>query len=410
MDAPMDVARSPAEASGVDAMAPDAVVPCDEGDAATVGFDPWYTLPIALGDAGATVTFGVASNIAVVAPTAQSLALFTIDGSGNLLTSAAQAPFNAAAWTAWTILASSGTVSSGTPVTALQRAPGEVDIYAVAADGAIVMLPGVLAVQPDAAPAAWVPVGSGAPGFAAQTVAAVASGASSVQVVAIGNDGNVWECDGDGTPAGFSAWIGLSANAQLPWLGAVTAITHGSPPGVLDAFAVGGQDFRIYDAKLDEGDDAGWEPWSPIGDPITTFPKGSVASASRLSVQIDIFVVGNDDGVWSNLRNDDEFGGVWYGWYSLGGQVATGAQITALAQTSPSRIDVFVPAASGEIVSDWWTPTTGWSQWQPLSAGCGRSPMDARQAEALYDGVGGTEVFAIDSNGVAWGAQRLVFP
>src|SRR5208282_5945598 len=103
------------------------------------------------------------------------------------------------------------------PVTAHLRTPG-VDLYAVGRDGSIVMLPGALGVEPvDAASNAWVPVGTGGPGFAAQAVAVVASDATTVHVLAMGADGNVWDCDGDGTPGGFSTWSEVAANAPLPW-------------------------------------------------------------------------------------------------------------------------------------------------------------------------------------------------
>lgn len=88
------------------------------------------------------------------------------------------------------------------------------------------------------------------------------------------------------------------------------------------------------------------------------FPPGSVVTAiARKPDQIDLFVVGNDGGIYSTWWD-----GGWHDWFRIGPEAANfpnGNTVTALAR-HPDHIDLFVVGHDGGIYSAWWNPNDGW--------------------------------------------------
>jgi hypothetical protein len=366
---------------------------CGCADAASAGFSGWYRLP--------ALSVPQGGSIAGAADGASGLALFAVDASGHVVATHASMPSGSSSWSPWAP-ASTATraFAAGAALTAVPGATGGVDVYGVDSSGAVVMLPA-------SAPGAWVAVGSGAPAFPAQQVAVVPRDATHLSVVAL-SGGTAYVCDGDGTPSGFSAWSsapapGVALDAKAT---SVTAIAH--TPTLLDVLALEA-DERVESVSRDYGSGAGvWQPWKTLGDPINNFPPGSIVSpVSRLPDQVDLFLVGTDQGVWTNFRNDHLFGGAWYGWYAVPGAAAQpGTRVVALAQTMPSRVDLFVVTPSGAVSTSTYLPSVSndWSPWLPPSGDCG-GPAGVTQMTAFY-GAGMTTVVAVDAQGAEWAAHR----
>src|SRR5918911_1240122 len=88
-------------------------------------------------------------------------------------------------------------------------------------------------------------------------------------------------------------------------------------------------------------------------------PNGNTVTAlARQPDHIDLFVVGNNGGIYSTWWD-----GVWHDWCRIGPEAATvpnGNTVTALAR-QPDHIDLFVVGNNGGIYSTWWDGV--WHDW-----------------------------------------------
>jgi hypothetical protein len=234
-------------------------------------------------------------------------------------------------------------------------------------------------------------------------VAVAARDETHVAVLAVAN-GVVYATEGDGTAAGFSAWA--PAGSPSMSFSSVTALAHNA--SVVDALAFTPSNDHVYDvSRTYDAGSADWSPWLRIGDPINRFPDASlVSAASRLVQQVDVFVVGSDQRVWTNFRKDDENDGGWFGWYSVcdGAEALQKSRIVALAQTATQRLHLFFLMADGGVAGCPYDPNANsWTLWQPLVGGCD-GPQGVTGAEAFYGGQGAV-VTAVDAHGGAWFTQ-----
>jgi hypothetical protein len=134
-------------------------------------------------------------------------------------------------------------------------------------------------------------------------------------------------------------------------------------PNQLDLFVVG-NDGGIYSTWWNPTD--GWESnhnWFRIGQPEHNVPRNSVVSVvARNPDQLDLFVVGNDGGIYSTWWNPNDGWDLNHNWFRIGQpehNVPRNSVVSVVAR-NPDQLDLFVVGNDGGIYSTWWNPNDGW--------------------------------------------------
>jgi hypothetical protein len=157
--------------------------------------------------------------------------------------------------------------------------------------------------------------------------------------------------------------------------------------------------------------------WTLLGGMVTSGPGGSSWGASRL----DVFVRGNDNGLFQRTWN----GSSWGAWIALGGFLSSGP---GAVSWSPSRIDVFARGSDNQLYHR-FSDGANWSAWENLGGtltsgpdvaawGPGRLDVFARGTDnglwhkwwfgsgwSAWENLGGT--LTSDPTAVSWGNNRI---
>jgi hypothetical protein len=161
----------------------------------------------------------------------------------------------------------------------------------------------------------------------------------------------------------------------------------------LDIFVVGNNG-GVYGNWWNSNSDNGqWHAWSRIGVVTEFFPSGAPVSAvARGSNHIDLFVAGYD-GVYTNWWDANLDGARWHSWTRIGPATAfipPGAPLAVISRT-PDQLDLFAVDVTGQIKGTWWnvsSPGYLWSPWSgigPAVAALPGAPISviARTADRL---------------------------
>src|SRR6478735_7228981 len=85
-----------------------------------------------------------------------------------------------------------------------------------------------------------------------------------------------------------------------------------------------------------------------------------VTAIARVPDHIDLFVVGQDNGIYSTHWDT---GSSWANWFNVsGGNARPGSQIAAIARF-PQRLDIFAVGGDANVYSAGWDGANGWSHW-----------------------------------------------
>ncbi|MEU7871875.1 hypothetical protein AB0B76_34545, partial [Dactylosporangium sp. NPDC049140] len=180
---------------------------------------------------------------------------------------------------------------AGAPVAALSRNPNQMDLFAVAADGAVRSAWWNGQWHDD-----WFRIGTR--GFGPGTPIAVNSrNPDQMDLFAVGDDGGVYSAWWHGE---WQDWFRIGTRTFAP--GTPIAVLSRNPDQ-MDLFAVG-DDGGLWSAWW-HGE---WHDWFRIG--TRTFSQGTpIAVNSRNPDQMDLFAVGDDGGVYSAWWHGD-----WHDW------------------------------------------------------------------------------------------------
>ncbi len=155
--------------------------------------------------------------------------------------------------------------------------------------------------------------------------------------------------------------------ATVPAGAAVTAVSRAA--GKLDAFVVdtGGRTLTAAtDDNLDHGPWRGW--WEIQGGRAK--PGAPIACVNRGPNRLDVFVVGNDGGIYTAAWDQSVANGAWRGWWRIGKVTAPQGSRIAAVSRSPDHLDVFVVDVSGNVMSAaWQTGDTNWRGWWHIQQG-----------------------------------------
>jgi hypothetical protein len=203
----------------------------------------------------------------------------------------------------------------------------------------------------------WRPIGGFFP--AGAPVAAVSRNPNQLDLFVVGNDGVVytswWTAGSD--------WSGVNNN----WRPIGGVFPAGTPlaavsrnPNQLDLFIIG-IDGIVYTSWWTAGLD--WSGvnnnWRPIGGFFAS--DQPISAVSRNPNQLDLFIVGID-GIaytsWWTAGND--WSGANNNWRPIGGFFPASAPIAAVSR-NPNQLDLFVVGNDRGIYTSWWTAGSDWS-------------------------------------------------
>lgn len=257
-------------------------------------------------------------------------------------------------WQGWWSVAGGQSVI-GTQIGAVSRAPNLLDAFHVGNDSNIYTAAWDENIDQMGVWRGWWPV-AGGKGLPGSLVSAAAMGPDHLDVFVAGLDGHVWTAAwGPQTNWEWAGWWQIY-DLQVPVGAPVSAVSRA--PGWLDIFVVGA-DGGIYSAAYNTSFSDWWHGWWQIQQGKAR-PGSQVAALSRDSNSLDIFVVGEDNRVWTAWWRGQE----WKGWSYIGDenfQVAPGTQVSAVAK-GKDGIDIFAIGSDGRV----WTSSGYWSNWTPI--------------------------------------------
>ena len=291
-------------------------------------------------------------------------------------------------WAGWFQV--SGGIASpgghGSPVTAIARYAGHLDLFTVGTDNRVY--------------SCWWDVASGWSGWfrvgdlvarAGSTVNVVSRYSDHLDLFTTASDGRVmstwWDARSGWQPTWFQVSGGVAANGA-----SVTAIAR--YPFHLDVFTVG-TDNRVYSCWWD--DRSGWSGWFPLGT-LTARPDAVVSVIARYPDHLDLFTTASDGRImstWWDARSG------WAGWFQVsGGAASPGSPITAIARYS-NHIDLFTVGTDNKIYSTWWHDTSGWAGWFNISGGVAKPGSQIAAVSRVTEHI---DVFAVGSDSVIYSA------
>jgi hypothetical protein len=312
---------------------------------------------IATGTEG-NISFGIGAAgkagtpVAAVSRNPGQLDIFFTGQDGIVYT----AGWNAA--TGWSeFLQIGGVFPAGAPVTAVSRNPDQLDLFVIGNDGDVYTSAWTMGGSWSGIGNRWWNIGGTFPRGA--RVAAVSRAANILDLFVTGNDGCVytsnWTQGAAWTGIGNKWWnIGGIFPAGAP----VTAASRAS--NILDVF-ITGNDGIVYTSNWTQGG-----AWTGIGNKWWNiggiFPKGApLAVVSRAPNMLDVFVTGNDGIVYTSNWTD---GGAWTGignrWWNIGGMFPAGASLAAVSRNQ-GQLDVFVTGNDGCVYTSAWTAGGTWT-------------------------------------------------
>ena len=192
-----------------------------------------------------------------------------------------------------------------------------------------------------------------------QDVAAVTRAPGNLDLFVIGNDAHIWSTWWNDQAGWSQDWFPLPGQAVFDKdHQKVAAVSRA--PGNLDLFVIG-NDAHIWSTWWN--DQAGWAPdWFPLpGQAVFDKDHQKLAAVSRAPGNLDLFVVGNDAHVWSTWWNDQA--GWSQDWFPLPGQAVFDRNVQQVAAVSraPGNLDLFIVGNDDHVWSTWWNDQAGWA-------------------------------------------------
>ena len=192
-------------------------------------------------------------------------------------------------------------------------------------------------------------------------VSVASRGANNLDVFVVGKDGGIYTAAwGPQTDSTWKGWWRISDLEAKP--GSSVSVTSRGADW-LDIFVVG-NDGGIYTASWNPAFEDGWHGWWRIGD-ITVDPGSPVSAVSRSADKLDVFVTGSDGGIYSAAW-EPGFTDGWHGWSRIGDLAADPESYIAAVSRGTDKLDIFVVGPDGKVQANGWEPKfpCGWKGWQ----------------------------------------------
>jgi hypothetical protein len=198
-----------------------------------------------------------------------------------------------------------------------------------------------------------------------QHVVGISRAPGNLDLFVIGNDNHVWSTFWNEAGGWAPDWFPLPGQAVFDRTVQQLAVVSRTP-GNLDLFVVG-NDNHVWSTFWTSG--GGWNrDWFPLpGRAVFDRSVQQVAAVSRAPGNLDLFIVGNDNHVWSTFWSD---GGGWApDWFPLPGQAVfdRNRQQVAVVSRASGNLDLFIVGNDNHVWSTFWNGQGGWSRdWFPL--------------------------------------------
>ncbi len=233
-----------------------------------------------------------------------------------------------------------------------------------------------------------------------QQIAAVSRAPGNLDLFVIGFDNHVWTTFWT-DQAGWNAdWFPLPGNAvfdrEHQQLAAVSRA-----PGNLDVFVIG-LDNHVWTTFWT--DQAGWNAdFFPVpGQAVFDREKQQLAAVSRAPGNLDLFVIGLDNHVWTTFWTEQA------GWnadfFPVPGQAVFDREKQQLAAVSraPGNLDLFVIGFDNHVWTTFWTEQAGWNADFFPVPGAAVFDRDHQQIAAVSRAPGNLDLFVIGFDNHVW--------
>jgi len=331
----------------------------------------------------ATLPARARTPISVLARYPEHLDVFAVGSDGRTMSNWWD---SSSGWAGW-FQVSGGIASpggSGSPVTAVARNSGHLDLFTVGTDNRVYSC-------------WWDRSGGWSPWFRIGTL--VARAGSTVNVVSrytdhldlftTASNGATMSIWWDAHGGWAADWFQVSGGVAAPGA-AVTAIAR--YPSHLDLFTVG-TDNRVYSCWWD--DRSGWSSWFRIGS-LTARPDATVNVVARYPDHLDLFTTASDGRImsaWWDARAS------WSDWFQISGGVASpGSPVTAIARYS-NHLDLFTVGTDNRIYSTWWDSSSSWANWFVVSGGVAEPGSEVAALSRFDEHI---DLFAVGSDSIVY--------
>jgi hypothetical protein len=213
--------------------------------------------------------------------------------------------------------------------------------------------------------------GVGTPHMAASAVAITADPDGSAQVVAIGDDGNVYHevRTQPGTWTGFQPLPGIGT----PTMAATSVSIAADPDGSAQLVVVGADGYVYHEERRASGVWTGFQPVAGVGTPKMAASAVSITGDPDGSAQL--VAIGNDGNVYHEVRTQP---GTWTGFQPVAGvgtpkMAASAVSITGDPDGSAQLVAI---GNDGNVYHEVRTAPGSWTGFQPV-AGIGTPKMAA---------------------------------
>jgi Domain of unknown function (DUF1929) len=281
----------------------------------------------------------------------------------------------------------------------VSRNPDRIDIFVIGNNGGIYTSGQTSAGTWEA----WHPVGNPGAGENVPTnsvVSAVARTLNRLDIFVVGHNGGIYT-SGQTNGAGWEGWHPIGnpgAGENVPIRSLVWPASRHADR--IDIFVVGNNG-GIYTSGQNGG--GAWEPWHPIGNPGAgeNVPTSSVVSAVARGNRLDVFVVGHNGGIYTSGQTN---GGLWEGWHPIGnpaaGHTVPSRSVVFPISRSPGRLDIFVVGHNGGIYTTGQSGGGAWDPWHPVgNPGAGENVPTNSVVWAVSHLPNRLDIFVVGHNG-----------
>ena len=233
-----------------------------------------------------------------------------------------------------------------------------------------------------------------------QHLASVSRAPGNLDLFVIGLDNHIWSTFWNDQTGWNADWFPVPGQAVFDRdKQHVAAVSRA--PGNLDLFVIG-FDNHIWTTFWN--DQGGWNAdWFPVPGPaVFDRDKQHVVAVSRAPGNLDLFVIGFDNHIWTTFWNDQT--GWNADWFTVPGQAVFDRDkqhVTAVSR-APGNLDLFVIGFDNHIWSTFWNGQGGWSaDWFPVS-GQAVFDRDKQHVSAVSRAPGNLDLFVIGFDNHIW--------
>lgn len=330
----------------------------------------------------ATLQARARTPITIVARYPEHLDVFAVAANGRTMSNWWD---QATGWAGWFHVQGgiSSPGGSGSPITAVTRYAGHLDLFTVGTDNRVY--------------SAWWDIGNGWHGWfpignlqcrPGSTVNALSRYSDHLDLFTTAADGRTMSTWWN-VRTGWADWFHVQGGVAAPGA-TVTAIAR--YPFHLDLFTVG-TDRRVYSCWWDER--SGWHNWFAIGT-LQCRSDSTVSVVTRFPDHLDLFTTAADGRImstWWNARSG------WGSWFHVSGGIASpGSPITAIARYS-HHLDLFTIGTDNRIYSTWWHEGQSWANWFNVSGGVGQPGGQVAAISRITEHI---DLVTVGSDGVVY--------